>query len=117
MAASSRTITDGNVIFALGMRRILNGYGALAPIMRIRRVSDNAEINLITGDQTRHCTNMLWCLNAPDVLVVDDGTKRSATDWAGSGVEIRVSKWYNQANRSPVTVIRYPHRRRIPAMP
>ena len=48
VAASSR-ITDGNVIFAVGMRRIVNGSG---PIMRIRRVSDNAEINLITGDPT-----------------------------------------------------------------
>ena len=55
--------------------------------------------------------------HAPDVLVVDDGSNRSATDWAGSGVEIRVTKWYNQPNRSSLVTRRYHHRRRIPAMP
>ena len=42
---------DANVIFAVGMRRILPGYGATAPILRIRRVNDNAEIDLIPGDE------------------------------------------------------------------
>ena len=55
MVAASSRIADQNVIFAVGMRRILNGYGASAPILRIRRVSDNAEINLIADDQTRRC--------------------------------------------------------------
>ena len=36
----------------------------------------------------------------PSVLVVNDGTNRSATQWAGTNIEIRVSKWYTQANPS-----------------
>ena len=107
---------DAKVLFAVGMRRILPSYGATAPILRIRRVNDNAEINLIASDEIRRSHHRWERLRPPTVLVVDDGTKRSATQWAGSGVEIRVSKWYTQDSLSPM-VRGYSHRWRIRAMP
>ena len=60
---------DEAVLMAYGMRRILPSYGAASPILRIRRINDNQEIDLIAGDE-------------PTVLVVNDGTKRSAVQWA-----------------------------------